>query len=46
MKKEDTSTQPLAQEIDTLRENEEKLQALLQVLPVGVSILGLITGQF
>ena len=40
MKKEDTSTQPLAQEIDTLRENEEKLQALLQVLPVGVSILG------
>jgi diguanylate cyclase (GGDEF)-like protein/PAS domain S-box-containing protein len=29
-----------AQEMDTLRENEENLQALLQVLPVGVSILG------
>ena len=40
MKKEHTSTQQLAQEIDILRENEEKLQALLQVLPVGVSILG------
>lgn len=26
--------------MDTLRENEERLQALLQVLPVGVSILG------
>jgi len=40
MTKEESSRHPPIQEIDTLRENEEKLQALLQVLPVGVSILG------
>ena len=40
MPKKESSRQVLAQEIDTLRENEEKLQALLQVLPVGVSVLG------
>jgi diguanylate cyclase (GGDEF)-like protein/PAS domain S-box-containing protein len=40
MAKEKLSDQHLAQEIDTLRGKEEKLQALLRVLPVGVSILG------
>lgn len=40
MAKEKTSDRHLSKEIDTLRESEEKLQALLQVLPVGVSILG------
>jgi len=40
MAKENASDQHLAQELDTLRGKEEKLQALLQVLPVGVSILG------
>lgn len=40
MVKNATSTQKLAREIDTLRENEEDLQTLLKVLPVGVSILG------
>jgi diguanylate cyclase (GGDEF)-like protein/PAS domain S-box-containing protein len=40
MTNEKSSGSRLVQEIDTLRENEGKLQALLQVLPVGVSILG------
>jgi diguanylate cyclase (GGDEF)-like protein/PAS domain S-box-containing protein len=40
MAKEKSSDQHLAREIDTLRGREKKLQALLQVLPVGVSILG------
>jgi len=40
MIKEETSKHPPTPEFDILRENEEKLQALLQVLPVGVSILG------
>jgi diguanylate cyclase (GGDEF)-like protein/PAS domain S-box-containing protein len=40
MAKKQSPQQRLAQEVDALRENEEKLQALLQVLPVGVSILG------
>ncbi|MGB7875442.1 MAG: diguanylate cyclase [Anaerolineales bacterium] len=40
MVKRESSDQHFKQEIETLRENEEKLQALLQVLPVGVSILG------
>jgi diguanylate cyclase (GGDEF)-like protein/PAS domain S-box-containing protein len=40
MTKKESSDQRLAQEIDTIRESEEKLQALLQELPVGVSVLG------
>jgi diguanylate cyclase (GGDEF)-like protein/PAS domain S-box-containing protein len=40
MTKKESSNQRLSQEIDTIRENEEKLQALLRVLPVGVSVLG------
>jgi len=33
-------SQSPANELDTLRESEEKLQSLLRVLPVGVSVLG------
>ncbi len=40
MAKEETSKRQLVQQIDALRESEEKLQAFLQALPVGVSILG------
>jgi diguanylate cyclase (GGDEF)-like protein/PAS domain S-box-containing protein len=40
MAKEKSSGQHSSQDIDLFRENEEKLQALLHVLPVGVSILG------
>jgi len=40
MAKEESSDRRLVQEFDTMRESEEKLQALLQVLPVGVSVLG------
>jgi diguanylate cyclase (GGDEF)-like protein/PAS domain S-box-containing protein len=40
MAKEGTSKQQLVQKIDALRESEEKLQALLHALPIGVSILG------
>jgi len=40
MTRKTISSQKTTSEIDVLRENEEKLQALLQVLPVGVSILG------
>ena len=40
MTKKESSDQRLSQEIDTIRESEEKLRALLQVLPVGVSVLG------
>ena len=40
MAKKRTPTPQLAQEIAVLRESEEKLKALLQALPVGVSILG------
>ena len=40
MAKKRTPTPQLAQEIAVLRESEEKLKALLQSLPVGVSILG------
>lgn len=40
MAKEGTSKQQLVQKIDALRESEEKLQSLLQALPIGVSILG------
>ncbi|MBN1453365.1 MAG: diguanylate cyclase [Anaerolineales bacterium] len=40
MAKRSTSPQQLTKEMDVLRENEEKLQALMRVLPVGVSILG------
>jgi diguanylate cyclase (GGDEF)-like protein/PAS domain S-box-containing protein len=40
MAKEGKSKQQLVQKIDALRESEEKLQALLQALPIGVSILG------
>ena len=40
MAKKHTSTQQLAKEIAVLRESEENLYALLQTLPVGVSILG------
>lgn len=35
-----SSSRQLTQQINALREREENLQALLQVLPVGVSILG------
>jgi diguanylate cyclase (GGDEF)-like protein/PAS domain S-box-containing protein len=38
--KEKPSDQNLAHKFDVVRESEEKLQALLHVLPVGVSILG------
>jgi diguanylate cyclase (GGDEF)-like protein/PAS domain S-box-containing protein len=40
MAKEKSSDRRLSREIDTVRGSKEKLQALLQVLPVGVSILG------
>jgi len=40
MIKEETSKHPPTPEFDILREKEENLQALLQVSPVGVSILG------
>ena len=40
MAKEGTSKQQLVQKIGALRESEEKLQALLQTLPIGVAILG------
>ena len=40
MAKEESSDRRLVQEFDTMRESEEKLQALLQGLPVGVSVLG------
>ena len=40
MTKKESSTLRIPQEINTIRENEEKLKALLQVLPVGVSVLG------
>jgi diguanylate cyclase (GGDEF)-like protein/PAS domain S-box-containing protein len=40
MAKENTSKQQLVRKIDALRESEEKLRALLQALPIGVSILG------
>jgi diguanylate cyclase (GGDEF)-like protein/PAS domain S-box-containing protein len=40
MAKEKSSDRRLSREIDTIQGSKEKLQALLQVLPVGVSILG------
>ncbi|HSA99411.1 MAG TPA: hypothetical protein VLE49_02090, partial [Anaerolineales bacterium] len=40
MSNEKRPRQQLKQEIDVLRENEEKLQAIMHSLPVGVSILG------
>ena len=40
MAKEGKSKQQLVQKIGALCESEEKLQALLQALPIGVSILG------
>ena len=40
MMKKELSDQRLVQEFDTIRESEEKLQALLQELPVGVSVMG------
>lgn len=40
MPEKESSRQFSAQEIDTLRESEEKLLTLLPVLRVGVSVLG------
>lgn len=40
MDKEGISSQQTRQEFDTIQESEEGLRTLLQVLPVGVSILG------
>ena len=40
MGKIESISQHVIQEFDSIRESEKKLQALLQMLPVGVSILG------